>query len=129
MHDDEREQKEFLKIRIEKLERLREAGVEPYPTRYEYTHTAGEVHDEFGGLSMEALETEKREVRVCGRIMSLRVMGKASFMHISDGAKRLQIYVRRDEVGEESYSLFKKCFEVGILSARPGTCSSPRPAS
>jgi len=113
MSDEQLKQKEFLKTRLEKLERLREAGVDPYPTRYDFTHTATEVLEEFGGKTAEELEREKTTVRISGRIVSMRVMGKASFIHVSDGASRLQVLLRMDEVGDEAYGLFKKCYDLG----------------
>ena len=113
MSEQEKELKEFLRIRREKLEKLREAGIDPYPQKYDFTHTATEVHDGFSGKSKEELAEEKVVVRVCGRIMAVRIMGKASFCHITDGSQRLQAYIRRDDIGEESYKVFKSCLEVG----------------
>jgi lysyl-tRNA synthetase class 2 len=113
MSDNEIELKDFLRVRREKLEKLRAAGIDPYPRRFAFTHTAAEVKERFGGKTAEELEGERIEVRVCGRMVALRIMGKASFLHISDGNERLQVHLRQDAIGEEDYALFKDCYEVG----------------
>ncbi len=88
-------------IRREKLRVLREKGEDPYRlTRYDVTHRSGEILSRFDAL-------ENQTVRVAGRMTSKRVMGKASFAHILDAQGLLQIYVRRDDVGEEAYAAFK----------------------
>ena len=113
MDTEEREPKDFLQVRKEKLEKLQAAGVEPYPTRYDFTHTSTEIKDQFGGKSADELNAEPVGVRVCGRIVSMRVMGKASFFHTSDGRNRLQAYVTMDGIGEDAYQLFKDCYDLG----------------
>jgi len=101
---DQREQ------RLQKLAALRAAGIEPYPARFSCTHTAAEALEAF--TSSES-RTEPSTVRTAGRLMSIRVMGKASFAHILDGSGRIQIYLRQDEVGEDAYELFRKGFDLG----------------
>ncbi len=86
--------------RVAKLQRLREQGIEPYPYRFERSHLASEVQSNFDVL-------EGQEVRVAGRLLTMRVMGKASFAHLLDQSGRIQIYVKRDLVGEDQYELFK----------------------
>ena len=113
MASEESERKEFLQTRLRKLERLREAGVEPYPNRFDFSHTATQVLEQFGEKTKEDLEGEPVGVRVCGRIVSLRAMGKATFLHIGDGRSRLQAYVREDAVGGEAYALFRECYDLG----------------
>ncbi len=100
---DQREQ------RLEKTTALRAAGLEPYPARFSHTHSTAEALQAF---TAEA-GTEPPTVRTAGRLMSIRVMGKASFAHIQDGSGRIQIYLRQDEVGEEAYELFRKSFDLG----------------
>ena len=107
------EDSELLHNRIRKLNRLREAGINPYPNRYDFTHTATEIKEQFGEKKHEDFEEEPVAVRICGRMMSVRVMGKASFIHLSDGRTKLQVYIRQDKVGEETYGLFKECFDLG----------------
>jgi len=99
-------------VRRAKLIQLRAHGVEPYPARLPHprTHTAAEAVAAF----KEGRLAEGEEVTLVGRMLTLRVMGKASFAHIADGSGRIQIYVRRDIVGEEAYEeLFKKLIDLG----------------
>ena len=98
--DYEEELNELMRIRLEKLRRLREMGVNPYPYAFKRTHRSREVLDNFDQL-------EGKRVAVAGRIMSKRLHGKAGFAHIADAHGRIQIYVRLDEVGEQKYELFK----------------------
>ena len=95
-----------------KLEALGERGVELYPTRYDRTHTISEVVAEFTADSAEQLEAAGPEVRVAGRLMSLRGHGKTAFGHLSDGAERLQIYIRRDTVESPGFEI-RKQLDVG----------------
>jgi lysyl-tRNA synthetase class 2 len=96
----ERELNELMRIRREKLARLRQMGINPYPYAFRRTHRAREIVEGFERL-------EGQTVRVAGRIMSKREHGKASFAHIADASGRVQIYVRIDEVGEDRYELFR----------------------
>ena len=99
---DQREQ------RIAKLIRLREKGIDPYPARVCYTHTTAQAIAAFEAAPAEAEVT----VRVAGRLMSVRSMGKSTFAHIADGSGRLQIYLRQDTLGEGSYDLFRKEIDI-----------------
>jgi lysyl-tRNA synthetase class 2 len=92
-----------------KLQRIRERGIDPYPPRVERTHTAAQARAAFG----EAQEGESLTVKVVGRLMSTRVMGKSAFAHIEDGSGRLQIYLRQNILGEEEYEFFKRDFGIG----------------
>ncbi len=88
-------------IRIDKLRALERAGQSPYEiTRFDQTHHAGDILEKY-----DALEGE--QVSIAGRMISRRVMGKASFAHIQDVSGRMQVYVRRDDVGEDAYAAFK----------------------
>ena len=94
------------RIRLEKLRALQAEGRDPYRlTRYDQTHRSKEILDNF-----EALDGQT--VSIAGRMMSRRVMGKASFAHVLDRDGQIQIYVRRDDVGEEAYKQFKD-FDLG----------------
>jgi lysyl-tRNA synthetase class 2 len=84
------------KQRLDKLERLKEAGVEPYPLRTERTHTTAEAISAFEAAG----EDEPISATVCGRLSSVRDMGKTVFAHINDEFGRIQLFVRRDEIGE-----------------------------
>ena len=91
---------QIIQFRLEKLQKLRDAGINPYPYNFKQTHFSNEIKQNFDSL-------ENKDVVIAGRIMSMRKMGKASFCHIQDGKGRIQSYVRRDDVGEEAYSNFK----------------------
>ena len=85
-------------IRRDKLAKLREEGRDPYViTRYDCTHTSRQIIANY-----EAMENQ--EVCIAGRMMSRRIMGKASFAHIQDKDGKIQVYVRRDDVGEDDYA-------------------------
>lgn len=86
--------------RLEKLDALREQGIDPYPARAARTHTAADVLARF-----DALQGER--ITVVGRLMQLREMGKAAFAHIQDGTGRIQIYFKRESVGEEAFRQLK----------------------
>ena len=99
---------ELLKVRREKLANLQEAGKNPFEiTKYDVTHHSEEVKENFDSL-------EGKTVSVAGRIMSKRVMGKASFCHVQDLQGTIQSYVARDSIGEDSYKDFKK-YDVGDI--------------
>jgi len=95
--------------RIAKLESLRQRGIEPYPPRVTRTHTAAKAIAAFEAQP----ESNDLTVAVAGRLMSVRVMGKSTFAHIADGSGRIQIYVRRDVVGEEAYEFFRRDLDLG----------------
>jgi lysyl-tRNA synthetase class 2 len=92
--------------RLEKAEALREMGVDLYPTRYERTHTLGEIVAAHGEKTLEELEKLGLGVRIAGRVLTKRGHGKASFATLTDGESRLQLYVRQDDVGERDYRVF-----------------------
>lgn len=99
---------ELLKIRRDKLAELRSAGKDPFViTKFDVTHHSTEVKDGFDTL-------EGKSVTVAGRMMSKRIMGKASFCHVQDLKGTIQVYVARDSVGEDPYKDFKK-FDVGDI--------------
>jgi lysyl-tRNA synthetase class 2 len=97
---------DLIEQRIAKVQQLRELGVDPYPYGFRRTHLSDAVREAF-----EALEASGEEVALCGRIMLMRRMGKATFLHIQDGGGRLQLYFKRDTLGE-AYAHLKKV-EVG----------------
>ena len=105
---------EQARIRREKLAALQEAGMDPFQIRkYDVTHHSGEIRDQFDAL-------EGREVSIAGRLMSKRIMGKASFCHVQDLQGMMQVYVARDAVGEEAYAAFKKD-DIGDIVGVRGT--------
>ena len=100
--------REILQIRRDKLKALQDAGMNPFEiTRYDVTHHAQEVKDNFDAL-------EGQTVSLGGRLMSKRGMGKVSFCDLQDKSGRIQIYARRDEMDEEAYNRFKK-YDIGDI--------------
>ncbi len=96
-------------IRREKLAKLKGEGNDPFvKTKYTVTASSAAIRGDFEGF-------EGKEVSIAGRLMSRRIMGKASFCHISDRDGLLQIYVRRDDVGEDDYASFKKDYDIGDI--------------
>jgi lysyl-tRNA synthetase class 2 len=93
--------------RRSKLEELRRRGIDPYPPRFRVDGRVSEVAARFAGLDTAALEQEPPAVRVAGRVTAVRGHGKASFLDLSDGDGRLQVYVRRDEIGDEPFALLE----------------------
>ncbi|MBU5334227.1 MAG: lysine--tRNA ligase [Anaerocolumna aminovalerica] len=108
MQQDGQDLNELLKVRREKLADLKDNGKDPFQImKYDVTHHSAEIAEQFETL-------EGKEVSIAGRLMSKRVMGKASFCNIQDKKGKVQIYVKRDEVGDEVYADFKK-FDVGDI--------------
>ncbi|MBS5480845.1 MAG: lysine--tRNA ligase [Clostridiales bacterium] len=99
---------ELLRIRRDKLTALQEAGQDPFAiTKFDVTAKNADIRARFDQL-------ENTGVTIAGRMMSRRIMGKASFMDVRDGSDRMQVYVRRDDVGEEDYATFKK-WDIGDI--------------
>ena len=99
---------EILQIRRDKLAALREAGKDPFEiTKFDFTHTSNVIRNSFD-------ELENQTVVLAGRMMSRRIMGKASFCHLQDNDGRIQVYVKRDDVGEDVYPEFKK-WDIGDI--------------
>lgn len=96
-------------LRLEKLARLEEAGIESYPLRAQRTHTTADAIAAFEA----AAEGQDVQATVCGRLVSVRDMGKTVFAHVADEHGRLQLFVRRDDVGEDSHAIFRKLIDLG----------------
>jgi lysyl-tRNA synthetase class 2 len=107
-----------------KLAELRERG-NPYPNDFRRSALSAELHDKYADRDAEALESEAIPVAVVGRMMSRRIMGKASFAHVQDGAGRIQLYVRRDDLPEGVYAEFKK-WDLGDIVAATGVVFKTR---
>ena len=111
-----------LAVRREKLAALVEAGKNPFEiTKYDATHSSTRAISEF--TERESALTEGGEeltVRVAGRIVARRIMGKASFAHLLDGDGKIQLYVSRDDLGDEDYAAFKK-WDIGDIIGVEGT--------
>lgn len=99
---------EIMKIRREKLKELVDAGKNPFEkVKYDKTHSSVEIKENFDKM-------EGQEVSIAGRMISRRIMGKASFCNLLDGVGTIQSYVKRDDIGEEDYALFKK-YDIGDI--------------
>jgi len=98
------------KVRLQKIDELRAEGIEPYPTRAKRTHLSTEAIAEF-----EAKESEGVEVKatLAGRLRAMRSMGKVSFAHIEDGAGKVQLFFRANEIGKDNLDFFNKMFDIG----------------
>jgi lysyl-tRNA synthetase class 2 len=97
----------IYELRKEKLKQIEALGQQAYPYRYENTHTVPQIIDEYSSKIGPELESPRVNVSVAGRLMSIRVQGKAGFAHLQQGGQRLQIYVRLDNVGEKAFQLYK----------------------
>ncbi len=97
-----------LLVRRQKMTDIRESGMDPFGSRFERTHLSTEVKAEFDQFDKEQLEESPKSVTIAGRIMTKRGKGKAGFAHIQDLGGQIQIYVRKDAVGDEAYELFNK---------------------
>jgi lysyl-tRNA synthetase class 2 len=100
------EPRDQFEQRQKKLEQIQALGHEPYPREFRWTDTPAALVEKYGETSGPALEANKREVRVAGRLVSYRLMGKAGFAHLQGSGKKIQIYVRKDVVGERGFQLF-----------------------
>ncbi len=113
------EEHALIAQRRAKLQQLREEGV-AFPNDFRRDVVAGELHAEYGEKSAEELEAQPRRVRVAGRMMGKRVMGKASFAHLMDMSGRIQLFVQRDALAEGVYQRFKG-WDVGDIIGAEGT--------
>ena len=110
----EQDLSEILQVRRDKLTAMCEAGNDPFvKTKYDVTAYSAEIKGDFSAY-------EGKEVSLAGRIMARRIMGKASFVGLRDGEGDIQLYVRRDDVGEEDYASFKK-WDIGDIIGVKGT--------
>jgi lysyl-tRNA synthetase class 2 len=100
------EQKTY-ELRKEKLQQIVALGQQAYPYKYETTHTVPEILAAYTASTGEQLEADRVNVRVAGRMMGVRLMGKAAFAPLQQRGQRLQIYVKKDNVGEKGFELFK----------------------
>jgi lysyl-tRNA synthetase class 2 len=120
MTNQEQDENKLIAQRREKLTRLREKGV-AFPNDFRRNVVAGELHAEYGEKSSEELEELNIRVSVAGRLMSRRIMGKASFAHIQDMSGRIQLFVQRDSLPEGFYNEeFKKHWDLGDIVGAEG---------
>jgi lysyl-tRNA synthetase class 2 len=98
------------KIRLQKIEELRREGIDPFPPRAQRTHTSVEASGAFEAAEKSAAEVA---VTLAGRIRAVRPMGKLSFAHIEDGAGKVQLFLRANELGQDKVDFFNRMFDIG----------------
>ncbi len=126
MTDQVQDENRLIAQRREKLQRIRERGV-AFPNDFRRNVVAGELHAEYGDKSAEELEANPVRVKVAGRLMSRRIMGKASFAHLQDMSGRIQLFVQRDALPEGFYNQqFKKEWDVGDIIGAEGVLFKTR---
>ena len=101
------EPRDQFEQRQKKLEQIQALGFEAFPREFRWSHTAADLVRLYESAQSVDLEADKKEVRVAGRILSYRLMGKAGFAHLQGAGKRIQIYVKKDVVGERGFQLFQ----------------------
>lgn len=111
---------EHMRVRREKLNDLLEQGLNPFGGKYVRTHLMDELVSKYNSLTKEQLATEEVEVTVAGRVMTKRGQGKVGFAHLQDSSGQLQIYVREDAIGKESYSVYRT-IDIGDIIGVKGT--------
>lgn len=108
------ESNEQIEVRRQKLARRRESGAILYPNDFKPTHSASGLVEEFADAGADVLQSAPKDIRIAGRIMAIRRMGKASFFHLQDRRGRLQVYVQQNTLGEQAYGLFRS-LDVGDI--------------
>ena len=116
-NDDLNEQAKQRRI---KLQALCDSGINPYPNQFRRNNTVSDVFGNHARSTSEELESDTSEVRLAGRLVSRRIMGKASFAHIRDGSGDIQLYVQRQDLPEGVYESFKK-YDLGDILGAVGT--------
>lgn len=107
-----------LVVRRQKMQNFREHGLDPFGKRFERTHLSQEIVEQYDQFSKEELEEKSVEVIIAGRIMTKRGKGKAGFAHLQDLKGQIQIYVRKDAIGEDSYEFFNTADLGDIIGVR-----------
>jgi lysyl-tRNA synthetase class 2 len=97
----------IYELRREKLKQIEALGQQAYPRKFDFSHTIPKILADYSDKTAEQLENPRVNVKVAGRIMAIRLMGKAGFAHLQQGGQRLQIYVKRDAAGEKGFELYK----------------------
>ena len=96
------------KVRRQKMQDLKDMGVDPFGSAFNRTHKSAQIKEEYADKTKEELQELQIPVTVAGRIMTKRPMGKTGFMHIQDRDGQIQIYLKKDILGEDQYKIFKK---------------------
>ncbi|MFD1040724.1 lysine--tRNA ligase [Virgibacillus byunsanensis] len=98
---------DHMRVRREKLETYKEQGIDPFGGKFTRTHLSKQLMEAYDQFSKEELEEKADKVTIAGRVMTKRGKGKAGFAHIQDVSGQIQLYVRKDMIGEEAYEIFK----------------------
>ncbi|WP_005035398.1 lysine--tRNA ligase [Holophaga foetida] len=117
------ESNQYRQVRIEKLEKLKALGFDPYPAKAKRTHGVPQVVAEFGDRTPEQLEAEPQVLSVMGRILAIREMGKSVFAHIAEGGQRLQVYFKKNDLDEADARFWDalKLFDLGDFISVTGS--------
>ena len=118
LHETHSTLENILKQRKEKIAKIKEMGFEPFPYSYTVTHKSKTILDNYD-------ELEEKTVSVAGRLMNIRRMGKASFTHLQDAEGRIQLYISKNDIGEESYAMFK-LLDIGDIIGIEGIVMKTR---
>jgi lysyl-tRNA synthetase, class II len=110
---------EQSKVRLEKLKKLEELGINPYPYEFEKSTDFKNIIETYKESSKEELEASQPEAKIAGRVTAIRKMGKSAFLHLFDGEAKLQIYVRKDIVSEEDFQVYK-LLDIGDIIGAEG---------
>ncbi len=110
-----------IQVRREKLNGLREQGIDPFGESYDRSHLASELHEKFEDLEKAEIEEKAVRVKVAGRLVSQRGSGKTSFADLLDSSGKIQLYIRKDEVGEDSYDIYSSLTDLGDFIGAEGT--------
>ena len=113
--------------RLKKIQELREAGIDPYPSFNQVNHKVAEIHSRYESQT-EFPQDGEPLIQTAGRLMTLRDFGKSVFFHIQDGTGRIQGYLKKDLIGPEAFCLFKK-IDLGDFLSLEGTFSGPKPGN
>jgi len=115
------EQSELVKRRYEELEHIKAMGINPYPHRFDVSHYSKNIIDSFVDFTDDDQKEKSKEniISLAGRIMAIRKMGKACFVHIKDEQGKIQLYIKKDDVGEELYNLLK-LLDIGDIIGAVG---------
>lgn len=111
---------EHMRVRLDKMNQMIEQGVDPFGDKFVRTHLASELKEAFEDKTKEELETESIRSTIAGRIMTKRGKGKAGFSHIQDLSGQIQLYVRKDAIGDDAYQLFNTA-DLGDIVGVSGT--------
>ncbi|MEW6186497.1 MAG: lysine--tRNA ligase [Thermodesulfobacteriota bacterium] len=114
------EENQLRQLRLKRAEELRSLGQDPYPSYNRSSHLIAEIHNQFGKMDLQHPDPSLPRLRTAGRLMSQRDFGKSVFFHIQDGSGRIQGYLKKDQIGQDLFSLFKKV-DLGDFLGLEGT--------